>query len=341
MSFLRGMSRSEQHLEPTDGGGLSEGLYIGRSVDPTTMEVGENEVRLDPNRLTRHAVCFGMTGSGKTGLCVTLLEELAIHGTPTILIDPKGDMANLALAFSDHAPKDFEPWVDAENARREGMSIEDYAERTAKKWQQGLDDWGVGKERVRAFSEGADVAIYTPGSSAGIAVNVLGTLGVPPDGLADDPEGLADLVTSTTSGLLGLIGVEADPVTDPAHILIARILSESWRQNRNLDLEALILQIVDPPFARVGVFPVDDFFKRSNRMKLAVQFNGLVASPAFASWREGARLDIDELLAPQNGKTPVRVFYLSHLDESSRMFFASMLLGVGPGPRIPGPPISW
>lgn len=300
-------------------------LYLGRSVDPTTLEETGDIVSFDPDRLTRHAVCFGMTGSGKTGLCVTLLEELAMAGVPVIVIDPKGDMTNLALAFADHAPADFEPWVDPSEADRDGLSVPAFAEKLATRWKNGLKRHGVDRERIDRFVNGSKVTVYTPGSTAGVAVDVLAMLRAPKGDLEEDPEGTADLVSGTVSSLLGLVGADADPVKDPSHILLSRILADAWFAGQDLDLEGVILKLVDPPFKKVGVFPVDTFYPRKDRMSLAMELNGVAASPSFASWSKGVPLDVDALL-DRSGKTPLQIFSLGHLASSERMFFASMLL---------------
>lgn len=300
-------------------------LYLGRSVDPQTMSETGDAFAFDPDRLTRHAVCFGMTGSGKTGLCVTLLEELGMAGVPVIVLDPKGDMTNLALAFSDHAPADFAPWVDPSEADREGLSVDELAERLASRWKKGLAGHGITQERIDAFVKGSQVTVYTPGSGAGVSVDVLAMLRAPAPSLLDDTEGLGDLVAGTVSSLLGLVGVDADPVKDPSHILLSRIVHDGWVEGRSLDLESLILELVDPRFKKVGVFPVDTFFPRNDRMDLAMKLNGVAASPSFSAWSKGVPLDVDALL-DRSGRTPIHVFTLAHLDAGERMFFASMLL---------------
>jgi len=299
-------------------------LYLGRRVDPDTLRPTHEPSTLEADQLTRHAVCFGMTGSGKTGLCVTLLEELAMAGVPLLAIDPKGDLCNLALAFAEHRPEDFAPWVDPAEAERAGQSVEAFAEALSQRWRAGLREWGVDAARIRRFTDGAEVVIYTPGSHAGVPINVLGGLGRVPVGL--DPEGITDLVGGTIASLLGLLKIEADPLRDPRHIVLARILGDAWEAERSLSLEDLIVQLVDPPFEKVGVFPLEQFFARKDRMTLAMQLNGLVASPSFASWSAGHVLDFDQLLNRGGERTPVSVFSLAHLDDAERRFFAALLL---------------
>lgn len=301
-------------------------LWIGRHCASDTLAPDGDHALVSADRLTRHAVCLGMTGSGKTGLCITLLEELALARVPVLAIDPKGDIANLALAFPDLQPADFTPWVDPGEASRQGISVETLGERTAAMWRKGHDSWGIDDARRRALADRTDVMILTPGSDAGVPIDVLASLAAPPEGLGDDAEGLRDYVTGATGALLGLVGIEADPLRDPEAILVARLLGDAWAEGRELPLDALLPALVDPPFDRVGVFPLDTFFPRKDRLDLAMRLNGILASPSFAAWRQGIPLDIDALLTPKADRTPVRVLYLAHLDDSQRMFFVTMLL---------------
>ncbi len=298
-------------------------LAIGTVVDPGSLGPTSQPAFLDADGLVRHAVCVGMTGSGKTGMCVALLEELALAKVPLIIIDPKGDMANLGLAFREHSAGEFLPWVDPAAAQREGLTVDQLAERTSKRWRDALESEGV-SERARAWVNTVDVTVYTPGSTSGVSVDLLGTMLQCPTGLADDEEGLADLIAGTVSSLLALVGVEADPVTDPTHLVLSRVVEDSWRGGTDLALDALILRLIDPPFAKVGVFPLETFYPRADRMKLAMQLNGLVASPSFAPWAQGVPLDPQRFLTGE--RTPVSVFSLAHLDEARRMFFITQLL---------------
>jgi len=300
-------------------------LLLGRYLDDESMEVGPEDVLLKADRLTRHAVCVGMTGSGKTGLCVALLEELAVAGVPVIVIDPKGDMTNLALAFEGHPGKSFEPWVDPAEAERKGISVPEFAEETAAFWRKGLAASGVDEQRIQAFTQRSTVNILTPGSTAGTPVDTLGSLGAPPPAIRDDLEALGELVTGTVRALLGLVGEDGDRVSDPATITLSTILMEAWGKGQDLTLVSLLPMLIDPPFDKVGVFPLDAFWPRKQRMSLAMKLNGVVASPAFAAWSQGVPLDVDAFLSTE-GKTPINIFYLAHLDEAQRMFFAATLL---------------
>lgn len=299
------------------------GMYLGKEV-----KAGELAERLErpSERLTRHGVIIGMTGSGKTGLAVGLLEELVLQGVPVIALDPKGDLANLALVFPDLEPDDFEPWVDQGEARRKGVSNAELAAKLAGRWKSGLADWDLGKPQLQALKDKLDLSVYTPGSLSGQPVNVMAALGRPTDAVLTDPDGLRELVSGTVSAILSLVGVQADPLRSPEHQVLARIITEGWQAGEDIDPEMLIMRIVDPPFKKVGVFPLDRYWQPDDRMDLAMQLNGVLASPAFAPWGQGLPLDPDALLRTSPGKTRCSVFYMAHLDEAQRMFFASLLL---------------
>lgn len=299
------------------------GLWLGRRV--AAGAPGEPAL-LDPAHLARHAVVFGATGSGKTGLCVCLLEELALAGVPVLAIDPKGDLANLALRFRGPTAAEIRPWVDDGVVARSGLDADTWAAREAERWAAGRREGGVDDARVARLVDGVEVVVHTPGSRSGVPVDVLGALRAPDADTRAQPEALADLAAGAVSALLELVGVQADRLKDPEHIVLARVVEHTWSAGEDLDLERLILRLVDPPFEKVGVFPLEAFFARSDRMKLAMQLNGLLASSGFEAWRVGEPLDLDRLLAPVQGRTPVRVFTLAHLDDARRRFFTGMLL---------------
>jgi hypothetical protein len=268
-----------------------------------------------------------MTGSGKTGLCIALMEEAALQGVPAILIDPKGDLTNLLLHFPDLAPQDFQPWLDPEMARRAGRSLEQAAADAAQAWRNGLAEWGMDRARLLVLRNAAQFAVYTPGSDAGIPVSVLSSLAAPGLDWAANREVLTERIVSTVTALLGLVGFDdIDPLRSREHILLANIFQAAWSQNRSLDLTELILQIQAPPFAKLGAFPVDAFFPPKERMELALQLNNILAAPSFELWRVGQPLDIPALLFAADGRPRHSVFYLAHLADSERMFFVTLLL---------------
>jgi hypothetical protein len=301
-------------------------FYLGRTVDPASGSVTDDIVLYDSKDLTTHGVIIGMTGSGKTGLGIGLLEEAAMDRIPVIAIDPKGDLANLLLTFPDLAPSDFRPWINEDTARQKGMDPDAFAAQQAEQWRQGLADWHQDGERIRRLREHAELAIYTPGSSAGRQVSVLRSFDAPPRELVDDTDTFRDRVQSTVTGLLGLLGIDADPIRSREHILLSAILDGAWRGGRSLDLGGLIQAIQQPPFTRLGVMELESVYPSKDRFQLAMQLNALLASPGFQGWMEGEPLDIPSILATAEGKPRLAIFSIAHLGDAERMFFVTMLL---------------
>ncbi|HEX6202747.1 MAG TPA: DUF87 domain-containing protein, partial [Thermoanaerobaculia bacterium] len=305
-----------------------EGLgtfYLGRPVDAATGETAPAPLLYDAADLVTHALVVGMTGSGKTGLIVDLLEEAAIDGVPALVVDPKGDLANLALAFPDLAPADFAPWVDPDRARREGLSVEELAAREAETWRRGLASWDQDGERIRRLRAAAEVAVFTPGSASGRPVSVLASFAAPPPAARADTDLLRDRVSATVGSVLGLLGIDADPVKSREAILLALLVESAWREGRDLDLAGLIGLVQQPPVERVGVMPLDTFFPPNDRFALAMALNNLLASPAFAAWLEGEPLDVPRLLYAPDGRPRLAVFSIAHLSDAERMFFVALL----------------
>ncbi|MFZ0014261.1 MAG: DUF87 domain-containing protein, partial [Acidimicrobiia bacterium] len=294
-------------------------MYLGR--DTTTNE----PVVYDANDLTTHGVIVGMTGSGKTGLGVDLIEEALLNGISCLVIDPKGDMGNLALNFPALAPSDFEPWVDASAADREGKTVPEAAASIADTWKSGLAGHGIDPERMQRLHDDADITIYTPGSAAGVGLNVLGSLQAPSLDWSTGSEVIREEISAFVSSLLVLAGIESDPVSGPEHILLATIIEHFWRDGKDLDLANLVGQIPKPPFRKMGVFEIDTFFPEKDRLALALELNGLLASPSFASWMEGEPLDIEALIGGERPKAAI--VYLSHLTDEERQFLVTLLLG--------------
>ncbi len=301
-------------------------FYLGRTVDPASGSATEDIVLYDSKDLTTHGVIIGMTGSGKTGLGIGLLEEAAMDRIPVIAIDPKGDLANLLLTFPDLAPSDFRPWINEDSARQKGMDPDAFAAREAEQWRNGLADWDQDGERIRRLREHSELAIYTPGSSAGRQVSVLRSFDAPPRELVDDPDTFRDRVQSTVTGLLGLLGIDADPIRSREHILLSAILDGAWRNGQSLDLGGLIQAIQQPPFTRLGVMELESIYPSKDRFQLAMQLNALLASPGFQGWMEGEPLDIPSMLYTPEGKPRLAIFSIAHLGDAERMFFVTMLL---------------
>ncbi len=301
-------------------------FYLGREFDLGKNALKEDHVLYDSRDLVTHAVCVGMTGSGKTGLCVGLLEEAVIDHIPAIVVDPKGDLANLLLTFPDLRNEDFLPWINEEDARRKGISPQEYAGRQAALWKKGLAEWGQDGSRIRKLKSSAEFAIYTPGSTAGIPVSILKSFTFPGKAVTGDGELLGERIGTTVTSLLDLLGVEADPIRSREHILLSTILDTAWKQGQDLDLAGFIQAIQTPPATRIGVFDLESFFPSKDRFALAMKINNLLAAPAFSAWLEGDPLDIDRMFYTAEGKPRVSIFSIAHLSDTERMFFVSILL---------------
>ena len=301
-------------------------FYLGRPYDLGNKKPKEGILLYDSKDLVTHAVCVGMTGSGKTGLCIDLLEEAAIDGIPAIMIDPKGDLSNLLLTFPDLAPNDFLPWVNEDDAQKKGLSASDYAAQQSETWKKGLADWGQGGDRIKRLRDAADFRVYTPGSNAGISVSILKSFAAPPESIRGDHELLSERIGTTATSLLGLIGIDADPIRSREHILISNILNREWSEGRDLDIAGLIQQIQSPSMTRVGVMDLESFFPSKDRFELAMVLNNLLAAPSFASWMEGEPLDVQQILHTPQGKPRLAIFSIAHLGDAERMFFVSLLL---------------
>jgi hypothetical protein len=315
----------------TMGGGVQDfeklGLfYLGRIYDAERRCVTDEPLLYDAKDLTTHAVCVGMTGSGKTGLCISLLEEAAIDGIPAIAIDPKGDLGNLLLAFPELRAGDFRPWIDEAEAQRRGLSADEQAERTAQAWRDGLAAWGQDGGRAARYCAAAERAIYTPGSKAGRPLRVLRSFAAPKRRVAGDDEALRERASGVASSLLSLIGVDADPLRTREHILISRLLDRAWREGRDLDIASLIREIQSPPFERVGVLDVEAFFPSRERFDLAMRLNNLLAAPGASVWMEGEPLDVGTLLHGASGRPRLAIISIAHLSDAERMFFVTLLL---------------
>ncbi len=303
-------------------------FYIGRKYDLDTKAVTDEPVMYDPADLTTHMFVTGMTGSGKTGLCISIMEEAALQRIPAIIIDPKGDLTNLILHFPRFAPADFEPWLDPEVARRAGKSTAEMATETAAMWQKGLLDWGISSEQLEELSQAVDFTIFTPGSTAGVPVNILTSFAAPEISWAENQELLRERISSNITALLGLIGYnDIDPLSSREHILLANIMEHFWSQGITFDLTDLILHTQKPPFERLGAFPIDALFPEKERLALAMKLNNFLASPSFQTWLQGQSLNIQEIYFTTSGKPRHSIFYLAHLSENERMFFVTLLYG--------------
>lgn len=301
-------------------------FYLGRRYDPQTDRMTNDVVYYDSRDLTTHAIVVGMTGSGKTGLCINLLEEAILDNIPAIVVDPKGDITNLLLNFPDLRPEDFQPWVNVDDARRAGVDVPQYAADVAHQWREGLAGWGIVPDRMRWLKYAARYSIYTPGSDAGLPISILASLRAPREGWNGNEEALREKINGITTALLALVGRNVQPIQDKEHVLVANIFEYAWRSGQDLTLEDIILQVQRPPFSKLGVFPLDEYISERVRAKLAMELNNIVAAPSFQSWVSGDPMDIHSLLYTKEGRPRVSIFYIAHLSESERQFIITLLL---------------
>ena len=309
---------------PTTLGAMAD-LFLGGVVDPATHERTGDEIRIDTDTFTTHGVIVGMTGSGKTGLGVVLLEEVLTSGLPTLVIDPKGDLTNLCLTFPGLRPSDFRPWIDEAQASAAGESPDEFAASQAELWTEGLLGWGYTTTNIQQLRERTDFTIYTPGSQSGVPVNIVGSLDAPPD--VGDVEIVGDEIEGYVTGLLALVGIDADPLSSREHILLSNLIDHAWSQGRSLDLPTLVGMVGNPPIRKLGVFELDQFFPPDDRMALAMRLNGLLASPSFAAWAEGPPLDIRSMLYDESGRGRCAIVTTAHLSDEERQFVTSLVLG--------------
>jgi hypothetical protein len=302
-------------------------FYLGRRYDMASSKTTKDLVLYDSKDLLTHAVCIGMTGSGKTGLCLSLVEEAAIDNIPVIAIDPKGDLSNLLLTFPNLSPAEFQPWVNVDEARQNNLSVEEFSAQQASAWKTGLADWGQTGERIKKLRESADFKVYTPGSTAGLPISIVQSLSAPPQEIIDDTDSMRERVVTTANCLLALLGTSLDPLKSREHILLSNILDRAWRKGENLTLSDIIQQIQKPPMTQVGAIDIESFFPAKERFELAMTVNNLLAAPGFDAWLSGDPLDIGKLLHSDSGKPQVSIFSIAHLSDTERMFFVSLLLG--------------
>ncbi len=300
-------------------------FLLGGMIDAATHERTDKHTIIGSGDFTTHGVIVGMTGSGKTGLGVVLIEEALRAGVPTLLIDPKGDLTNLCLTFPDLAPRDFEPWVNAGDADKAGQSVAEFAAGQAETWTKGLAGWNLGGADIGALRQRVGFTVYTPGSTAGVPLDIVGSLAVPRD--MSDLETITDEVGGFVSGLLGLVGIDADPLTSREHILLTNLVINEWQQGRSLDVPTLVGLALKPTIRKLGVFELDEFFPPNDRTAFAMRLNGLLASPAFGAWMSGSPLDIDTMLRTPSGAPRCAIITTAHLGDTERQFVTTLVLG--------------
>ena len=294
-----------------------ENIFLGRTVDRASGKTTPEKLLFDPDDLTTHGLIVGMTGSGKTALGIVLIEELLKCGIPVLAVDPKGDLGNLLLAFPALSPAEFGPWVDPKGGTT--------ADGEAKRWTDGLAGWGLGPADVAGYAASREAAIYTPGSTAGTPLDLVGSCPPPP---ADaDEEDRRDVVTAFASGVLGLAGIDADPVKSRELILLTHCIEALWGKGETARLESLVTAVAAPPFATVGALPLETFYPARERQALVLALNNVAASPATAAFRKGAPLDVGAMLARgATGRPRLSIVSVAHLGDAERLFVVATLL---------------
>ncbi len=299
-------------------------FYLGKQVDEEGEESGLLEL-LKSKHLTTHATIIGMTGSGKTGLGIDILEEAAIDKIPALIIDPKGDMGNLLLTFEHLSPQEFAPWIDPLEAHKQGLSLAEYAAKVARMWKRGIESFDQDLSRIKKLKESVDFTIYTPGSNAGVQLSLLSSFEAPSKELMEDTDSYSYMLTASANSLLALLGHDQESATNE-FILLSNILDFHWKKGKTLTLEELIASIINPPFKKIGILPLEGFYPTKERTKLALELNNLISSPSFANWIQGEPLDIAKLLYTSEGKPRMSIMYIAHLADNERMFFVTLLL---------------
>ncbi len=300
-------------------------LYLGKSFNPADRSLGDRFL-LDPSDLTTHGIVIGMTGSGKTGLAISLIEEALRAKVPVIVVDPKGDMGNLALAFDRLAPEQFEPWVDRDEAARDGKTPADFAAAASATWRKGLSEWGLAEADVASYAASRSVRIFTPGATSGIPINLIDSLDAPDLSWDDAEEEIRDEIDSIVTALLGFVKIDADPISSREYILLFSLIEHAWRAGEDLDVESLIGQVASPPFEKVGALPLEAFYSKKERTALMFALNNLVASPPFQVWRKGERIDIESWVRPADGRPQLSIVSTAHLNDEQRIFVTAFLL---------------
>jgi L-aminopeptidase/D-esterase-like protein len=301
-------------------------FYLGREYDLDRKQRSDVPVLYESRDLVTHAVCVGMTGSGKTGLCLSLLEEAAIDGVPAIAIDPKGDIGNLLLTFPRLAPEEFRPWIAADEARRKGLDPDAFAAAEAARWAKGLAEWGQDAARIERLRAAAEFTIYTPRSRAGRGLSILASFAAPPQSVRADAEALGERIRSAATSLLSLVGLDVDPLKSREHALVSTLLGHAWRASRDLTIDAIVAEVQRPPITRIGALDLESFLPEKDRFELAMRLNGLLAAPGFDAWLEGDPLDVGGLLFTPQGRPRMSIISIAHLSDAERMFVTSLLL---------------
>ena len=210
-------------------------LYLGATcaLDGTGAV---SKLLLPAHHLVTHGVVLGMTGSGKTGATTVVIEEALRAGVPALVIDVKGDLPNLLLAFPDFDPRRFLPWAEGSAAPNDSRSPEEVARTLSEQRKAGLGAWGIGESDLLAYASGAEVRVITPGSSAGESLHLLSSLERRSARWDLDPEAGRAALSAAISLVLRLLGRDPDPAKSREHVLLSLLAERHFRQGEGADL---------------------------------------------------------------------------------------------------------
>jgi hypothetical protein len=282
---------------------------------------------LKTDALLTHGVIVGMTGSGKTGLLMVLIEEALRSEVPVIMIDIKGDLPNLMLTFPNMSAEEFEPWIDDTGNRTPGHARSQAAESVARTWAQKLADWQLGPSDVADFRARVAPRLFTPGMLAGEPLHVLSGLEQPSSLWQTDVPAARESLSASISLLLRLVGRDPDATRSRDHVVLSVFAERRLRAGETAGVASLLEDVRNPPLDRLGAMSIDEFMPKRDRLSLATALNTLLASPTFESWRTGAPLDIASWVAPRaDGRTPAVIVSVAHLDDDERALVLGIIL---------------
>jgi hypothetical protein len=279
-------------------------------------------LRIPADHLITHAVVVGMTGSGKSGLVMVMAEEALRARVPVLMIDVKGDLPNLLLSFADFDARHYTSWFAQQATAEEAAELASkFAAERAEKFRQ----WNLSESDLAAFTRDTQIRLITPGANSGESLHVLSSLEKRSPRWDTDPEAARSALSAAVSLVLRLLGRDPEPARSKEHVLLSVLAERRLLAGQNAELPALMQDVTSPPIAEVGALPISTFMKKSERLRLAASLNTLLASPTFASWRQGAALDVQSWLTPDaTGRTPAVILSVAHLDDEER----ALVLGV-------------
>jgi hypothetical protein len=279
-------------------------------------------LRIPADHLVTHAVVVGMTGSGKSGLVMVMAEEALRARVPVLMIDVKGDLPNLLLSFADFDARHYTSWFAQQATAEEAGEL---ASKCAAERAENFRQWNLSESDLAAFATNTQIRLITPGANSGESLHVLSSLEKRSPRWDTDPEAARSALSAAVSLVLRLLGRDPEPARSKEHVLLSVLAERRLLAGQNAELPALMQDVKSPPIAEVGALPISEFMKKSERLKLAASLNTLLASPTFASWRQGAALDVQSWLTPDaTGRTPAVILSVAHLDDEER----ALVLGV-------------